>query len=330
MDAPFLSPERTLHTVDDALAGERLDTALRRLCPGLSLRAARRAIQRGSILLNDRPAPAATRLRQGQIISLPQADRQPDADKTACRQVRLLSRQGDYVCLSKPAGLHSVSLAGDAAPSLDHCCRPLLAALPAPAAQAVLLQRLDRDTSGLVCAALNEGAATAFRQAEAQGQCQKRYVALLHGALPEQRTADRLLDTCHRRQSRVLDRPAPRLRQTRFTPLLLLRGPEAAALLQALYPGVALPASVPDLTLAGCCIQCGARHQIRAHAAWLGFPLWGDPLYNPAFRQQSPMSFLLHHGMLHTPWGHWTLPPHWNLSPQQHSLLVNWLETPVQ
>lgn len=360
MAASPLSPETSApfsgaipHAVGDDLAGERLDTAVRRLCPGLSLRAARRAIERGGVLLNGRPATAARRLRPGQSILLadlaadtvPQetspAGRQGTTKQTgpngsspeaggSCHDVRLLPRQGNYLCLHKPAGLHSVSLAGDNAPSLERCCRTLLDARPYPAAQATLLQRLDFGTSGLVCVALCPQAVTDFRRAEADGLCHKRYVALLDGILPGPLTADRLLDTRRRRLTRVLDTVAPPLRQTRLVPLQVLRGEQSAALLRALYPDASLPSLLPDLTLAGCSIRCGARHQIRVHAASLGFPLWGDPLYHPAFQAQVHSRFHLHHGLLDTPWGCWKSPPPWNLSPQRHFLLTKWLETAGQ
>ena len=73
--------------------------------------------------------------------------------------------------------------------------------------------------------------------------------------------------------------------------------------------------SFPDsLTLAGCTIHRGARHQIRAHAAALGHALWLDGLYASSLPQSSEDGqgyFFLHHGALHLPEARWLLPPDW-------------------
>lgn len=319
-DAPALDARR----VDAALAGERLDRALMRL-EGLSLRAARRRIEDGAVLVDGRPAPAALRLREGQRIETLRPG--PSAAPPSAAEVRLLSREGEFVAFLKPARLHSSPLAGRPGDTLEETAHALWqAAFPGETASLRFLQRLDYATSGIVCAALTDAAEERFRAAEAAGQCRKDYLALLCGELTAPLLADRALDVRNRHISRVLDGPADPLRRTLLAPLAVLRGTEAAALLRA---NALSPASGP-VTLARCAIRCGARHQIRAHAAALGLPLCGDERYarlradTPPPRQEW---FLLHHARLTTPFGRWVCPPVWpGLLPQEREL-QKWLET---
>lgn len=315
--------------VDAARQGERLDRALMALC-GLSLRAARRLLADGGIRVDGRPAVAAQRLRAGQVIELP-ADDGTDSrteDRTEGRTgedgVALLARHGDYVAFAKPGGLHSSPLAGRSGPTLES------------AAQAIwnretrqplhFLQRLDKGTSGIVCAALSAEAASRFRAEEADGRWRKCYLALLRGELSSPLAADRALDTANRRRSRVLDKAAPPLRHTLFFPLQALHGDAAAAVLAA----NGLPPEQGPVTLTACVIRCGARHQIRAHAAALGLPLCGDSRYAlpaDASPPAGPERFLLHHACLAGPGGKWLHLPAW----PELFLLKNhfrkWLET---
>ncbi|MCR5725713.1 MAG: hypothetical protein K6G80_11575 [Treponema sp.] len=42
---------------------------------------------------------------------------------------------------------------------------------------------------------------------------------------------------------------------------------------------------------ASCRITAGYRHQVRCHLAWQGFPILGDPLYNPHCKEESELFF---------------------------------------
>lgn len=291
-------------------AGARLDHALTRLV-GEGLRGRRRRIARAGVLVNGIPCrDPARRLRPGDLIALAPPDAEPPAPDAATR-ARLLARVGDFCVLFKAAGLHSAALAGNDGDSLEARLPALCGPALLPGETPLLLQRLDHGTSGLVCAALTPEAARSFRAAEAEGRCEKRYLALLTGALPGPLTARGRLDTNRRRTSRLLAQDGDMPRWTEFFPLHVWQA-EDAARLRALLCGAPDGAERPGaLTLAACRIRRGARHQIRAHAASLEHPLLGDRRYTPKAAEEPTEGFWLHHGFLAWPDGRCAAPPPW-------------------
>ena len=392
------SPERTGHMREfcvEQQAGQRLDQALEALLPHMGIRGRKRCIEKGLVLVNGRAAPASRRLREGDRVSLLEAETQAAASTTASAPnleagsssgeistisdacsiadalgLRMLAMRNGYCFFSKPAHMHSASLAGSSEPSVEALAPALVrrwvehgcgAAASGPAAsgsavfgavpskhaarmsaafgaavsgqaafdaaafakldaygkgetrahdELMLLQRLDYGTSGLLCAALTPEAAAAFRAAEAEGHCEKRYVALLTGVLSGPVTARQALNANGRRKTRLRDAQAHKTRYTDFWPLHVWHPGEAesealGALLAHTISGANCgdaagmhaasgsqlaggagsaqrqPLHIPPqgLTLAACRIRRGARHQIRIHAAGLGHALWGDTLY---------------------------------------------------
>lgn len=328
------------------MEGQRLDAALLALAPHLSLRGRRRLIERGGVLVNGKPGRPGQRLRAHDVVELadvpagdmapapdnPQSSQQSslqsDAQVGAQSGPQLVAVAGDFAVLCKPAGMHSVSLAGSASPSLEAALASLLPQYPA----ARLLQRLDRQTSGLVCVALTDAAAASFRQWEARGQCHKRYVALLRGTLAEAVTATSAIDTSNRRTSRILPEDAPPLRHTSFVPLahgtageMLPHWPDSADIANRAALGQT------PVTLAGCVIHRGCRHQIRAHAASLGHALLGDALYGSPEMEggdggNGADRFFLHAAAIAAPAVRQALPPAWGLAPPMAQAVEKWLE----
>lgn len=335
--------------VCDGLAGSRLDHALAGLVAE-GLRGRRRRIAGGRVLLNGSPClEPARRVRPGDVLALAgPADEAAPLPQTAAR---LLTRRGDACVVFKAAGLPSAALAGKGGDSLEARLAALSAPVLRPGERPLLLQRLDTGTSGLVCAALTREAARAFRAAEAAGECEKRYLAVLEGALDGPVTARRGLDTRQRRKSRVLAADAGPLRWTEFLPLHVWRGEACARLWAQLTnegePGESCPRPAGQegpqaLTLAGCRIRRGARHQIRAHAALLGHPLLGDTRYGahapaPPVPGGDDSRFFLHHGFLAWPGGTCSVAPPWPwlealLPPGALLRVRDWLrpQTPAQ
>ncbi|MDO5536282.1 MAG: RluA family pseudouridine synthase [Desulfovibrionaceae bacterium] len=265
-------------------AGSRLDAVLKQMRE-LPLRARKRLVEDGRVLVNGRRGRAGMLVAAGDRVTLLETDGEAGAEKAP--SCRLLSADGEMAFFAKPSGLHTVSLQGRDNSSLERQAADLLG----DGIHFRLLQRLDRLTSGIVAAALTPRAEEAFRLAEKDGAVVKRYVCLVQGSLDEERLVRSRLASDGGRGMRVLaDDDADPARWTRFVPLLRTT---AASCLSCLPEG--LDGTAP-LTLAGVILHRGARHQIRVHAASMGMPLAGDTQYGG--RALPDRTFYLHHGSL--------------------------------
>lgn len=255
-------------TISPEEAGERLDRLLAR-GGRMSLRAARRLIGRGAARVSGVERAMAYRPRAGEVVcvepesglvdtpvqaagmdSMPGA---PTACHNACVGVRVIAEQGGFIALHKPSGLHTVFLAGGDKP----CLEAMLGVL-CPGRRVILVNRLDKETSGVVLGAFSDEDAARFRDLEDAGEVDKRYLALVEDDIAEPLTLSWPLDTANRVKTRVLSGKSPdELRFTRVTPIKTLGG----------------------ATLVEARIAKGARHQIRAHLAGAGHPIIGDALY---------------------------------------------------
>ncbi|MGE4505973.1 MAG: pseudouridine synthase [Desulfovibrionaceae bacterium] len=271
-------PDTLRLVAGDALAGKRLDAALSSLLPGASLRLRRRLIETGRATLDGATARPGARVRVGQVLEVPEvpelrgegADGGPQG--AIAPGVTIIKRSADYAAMAKPCGVHSAALRGGGGPSVE-------AALPAlfPGERPVLLNRLDRETSGFVLAAFGKGAAARFRELERAGAVEKEYLAVVRGRLAAGVVIAAAIDMADRARVRVLPEQNPDpARRTAVTPL----GHDPAT----------------GSTLVRVVIHRGARHQIRAHLAHAGFPIMGDGLYGDGRQGQSPHGrLMLHH-----------------------------------
>ena len=302
--------------------GRRLDHVLARLFPALGLRGRRRLCGEGQVLVNGRPGHGAYKVRPGDVLCLAETGGAPEASGPS---VRLVGRSAHLAALDKPAGLHTEALAGKTGDSLQVRLDELL---PRGKERPRLLNRLDFPTSGLVAVALDEEGAGRWRRAQEGGLMEKRYLALLEGELTEERLMRQRLVLKGRERVLVeLADHADFRRHTLLRPLAALDARELADILEAAEGRVwrgAGPAP-QRATLAACRIVKGARHQIRAHAAAAGFPLWGARRYGAAWlcglerenggERAAPYAenecFYLHHGCLSLPG--WTVrsAPRW-------------------
>ncbi len=290
---PSASAESRL-VVPRELDGRRLDRVLGLAFPGLGARRLRRVFLENEVLVDGVARQAAFKVRAGAVVGWRPLEGAVRPDAGLLSEVFVLAEGPDYGAVVKPGGLSTASIGPGGGACLEDHLSELF-----PGRPAILLGRLDRPTSGIVAVAFDENAAERFREAEDRGLAEKTYLAVVRGRISGPLTVENALDVARRKKTRVLDRPADPLRQTRVVPF-------------GYDPGT-------DLTLVRAVIRKGARHQIRAHLASRDHPILGDPLYGHEEKEGVPL--FLHHARIIFPGFTAESPPRWAMSREGGSFL---------
>jgi tRNA pseudouridine32 synthase/23S rRNA pseudouridine746 synthase len=181
---------------------------------------------------------------------------------------RILFQDDHLLVLDKPSGLLAVPGRG---PDLQDC---LSARVQAEFPTALVVHRLDRDTSGVMVMALDLATQRTLNRQFAERKVEKRYIAVVCGTpsaeegvidLPMRKDFDR--SPCHR-----IDTIAGKPARTRWR----------------------LIESRDDRSRLEVSPETGRSHQIRLHLATLGLAILGDNLYAPAEARAMSDRLLLH------------------------------------
>ena len=262
-----MAVDATRERVSAELAGRTLADLVRRLAPGTSWNAARELCKRGKVRINGQVvADGAQRLNEGDEVELvPNA---PRIREHVLDEAALLYVDADVVIVNKPANLMSVPFEDDDKNTLVDRLRFLLRRKTGfQGAELGVVQRLDKDTTGVMVFARNLSAKRELQQQFRVHSIERRYLAIVHGALTAEKRAETLLIADRgdglRGSYGVFRRPKgapPRDAQraiTYLSPKQALRG----------------------ATLIECKLETGRQHQIRIHAAESGHPIVGERVY---------------------------------------------------
>jgi RluA family pseudouridine synthase len=211
------------------------------------------------VLLNNNPARSDTVLRVGDVVSYHVVLREPPVNT----DIRIVYEDDELLVASKPPNLPSHADGN----FITHTCIYLLNQMMREKAMRQplkLVNRLDRETSGLIVASKNRRAHKDLARQFEAGKVHKEYIAIARGEMLETSfevdgliVPDSKSKISIRRMVGEKGTPHARESKTSFEVLESLCG----------------------YTVVRCIPHTGRTAQIRVHLAHRGYPLAGDKLY---------------------------------------------------
>ncbi|MEJ7652638.1 MAG: RluA family pseudouridine synthase [Chloroflexia bacterium] len=187
-DAPADGPDTEVRSllVDAEGKGERFDMYLATQLTGVNRTWARRLIEEGVATLNGVEARPSARLAVGDVLALPTQLPPQQIVKPTPEEIAfdVIYEERDFLVLVKPPGLVVHPAKGHLAGTLVNA---LVARYPelleVESERPGIVQRLDKDTSGLMIIARNQETTTYFQEQLRDRRVLKEYAALCVGVL---------------------------------------------------------------------------------------------------------------------------------------------------
>lgn len=262
-------PPEVLVSTDDA--GKRLDQFLASRLEGVSRARVQELISQRKILVNGSAAKPSLKLSGGETIRIVgEAQRPPLKAFAEDIPIEVIFEDEDLAVINKPAGMmvHAGAGGSDEVRSHGTLVNALLHHMHNLSGvggelRPGIVHRLDKETSGLMVVAKNDGAHARLAEQFAARTVKKKYIALVHGWV--------------KNDSGTIDHSISRdpVRRKRMT--AKVKGGRTAITHYRVVRRV--NADYGKFTLLDVKIDTGRTHQIRVHMAGIGHPVVGDTLY---------------------------------------------------
>jgi 23S rRNA pseudouridine1911/1915/1917 synthase len=218
-------------------------------------------ISRGKVIVNGSPSKASHKLREGDRVEVDYRISSPPSIDPENIPVKIFYHDNHIVVLEKPSGMVVHPGAGNLTHTLVNA---LLFRFPqiqpvGPSERPGIVHRLDKQTSGIMVAALTETAYTELQRQFKAREVEKHYQGLVWGKIssPEGKISWPLGRHMHNGERISVKTRKPREAETKFTVRQNFR----------------------QFTLLEIRPITGRMHQIRVHLAASGHPIVGDTVY---------------------------------------------------
>ena len=240
--------------------GWRLDKYLHAILPTISRSLLRRWLDQGCASIDGRVATAREKVVAGQRVELRQPLPPPASDAPRLPAPTILREDARFIVYDKPAGMLAHQAGRTLSGTLINHLQARLEEQGRDPQDARLVNRIDRDTSGIVLASLDLPAHLVLSAALEAHALRKEYRAICHG-VPEPTSGSWTDPIAEAGEESIAMRIAPDGKPSHTDYEVIAAAPGGRyALLRVL-------------------LRTGRQHQIRIHAAHNGHPLVGDWVY---------------------------------------------------
>lgn len=266
--------------VTESEDGMRLDSAVCSLNENISRTLTQGLIKDGIILLDGKTAKASSKVKEGQVISMPNKPKEKLDEKLVAEDIPIdiLYEDDDIIVINKPKNMVVHPAAGNWSGTLVNA---MLGKYELSNENGEfrpgIVHRLDKDTTGVMVVAKNNLAHAKLAKQIQEHNFKKVYVAIVKGVIKENEA--------------VIELPIGRHPTDRKKMAVVKDGREA-------YTKFKVLERFKGYTYIEVELKTGRTHQIRVHMAHIGYPIVGDDTYSSGKNPFGVTSQMLHSRIL--------------------------------
>jgi len=259
--------EKLVSIVPEEMVGKRLDKVLSSLYPQHSRARLQAWIKAGKVTVNNKILRQRDAVKAGEKIEIIPTYATSETNSGENIPLHIIHEDDAILILNKPAGLVVHPGAGNPEHTLLNALlfhNPGLKQIP----RAGIVQRLDKDTSGIMVIAKTPSAHTYLVEQLQARNISREYQAIVTGIMTAGGKVDAPIGRhpVHRKRMAVVARGKPALTHYR-----VLKKFTSHTYIQLK-------------------LETGRTHQIRVHMAHIHYPIVGDPVYNQRSRLPKNLS----------------------------------------
>lgn len=265
-----------VYTINNELAGNRIDKTLPNLDKNLTRVMAQKLIEQGNVKVNGKNVKTSYKLNENDKVEVEIPEVKEVSIEAQDIPVEVLYEDNDIIVVNKPKGLvvHPANgnPDGTLVNALMKICKGTLSGIGGEIRPGIV-HRLDKDTSGVLIVAKNDKAHLALCEQIKNREVKKTYLALTRGIIKENEA--------------TINMPIGRSTTDRKKMAVVKTGKEAITHFKVLE-------RFKENTLLEINLETGRTHQIRVHLSQIGYPIVGDMVYSNGKNKFGVQGQMLH------------------------------------